>query len=112
MHGRDCLRYKPAHSFQKSGRYIINGFTTIFNIIEFPKALDLKGLAVIYPTVDDCEESLELSVALLKRGTLIQAVDVMVAAICIRHNLTLISKDNDFTAVASARQDFKLKLVK
>ncbi len=27
----------------KSGKHVAKGFTTIFNIIEFPKALDLKS---------------------------------------------------------------------
>lgn len=99
-------------SFQKTGRTVVNGFTTIFSIIEFPKALTLKELAIIYPTSDDYDESLELSITLSKKGTPLQAVDIMVAAICIRRNLTLISKDDDFNAVASAVTDFRFKHVK
>jgi hypothetical protein len=53
-------------SFLKSGKHNVKGFTTILNIIEFPKALDLKGLAVIYPTLDDYDESLKISASLLR----------------------------------------------
>src|SRR3990170_2888005 len=99
-------------SFQKSGKSIVNGFTTIFNIIEFPKALDLKELAIIYPTIDDYEESLRISTQLLKKGTPIQAVDVITAAICIRRNLTLSTKDEDFVKVRKVRNNFRFELVK
>jgi len=97
---------------QKSGQTSINGFTTIFNLIEFPTALDLKDLSIIYPTADDYEESLELSIALLKKGTPMQAIDIMIATICIRRNLTLSTKDDDFSNIAKIRKTFKLNLIK
>ncbi len=80
-------------------------------MIEFPKALDLKGLAVIYPTVDDYEESIELSAALLNKGTPMQAVDIMIAVICLRRNLTLSTKDHDLAQVMKVRKNFKLELL-
>jgi hypothetical protein len=69
-------------------------------------------LAIIYPTVDDYEESLELSIALLRNGTPLQAVDIMIAAMCIRRNLTLLTKDNDFRYVTKVRKNFKFELYK
>ena len=69
-------------------------------------------LAIIYPTIDDYEESIELSAALLKKGTPLHAVDIMIAAMCIRRNLTLLTKDNDFTYITKIRKSFKLELVK
>ncbi len=91
---------------------MVNGFTTVFNAIEFPKALDLKELVIIYPTIDDYEESLEISAALLKKGTPLQAVDIMIAAICIRRNLNLSTKDNDFVKITKVRNNFRFDLVK
>ena len=99
-------------SLLKSGKHGVNGFTTIFNIIEFPKALDLKELAVIYPTLDDYDESLKISAALLRKGTPLPAIDILVASICIRRNLTLCTADNHFTNVKSVRNTFKLELAK
>ena len=96
----------------KSGKHTANGFTTILNIIEFPKALDLKELAVIYPTLDDYDESLKISAALLRKGTPLPAVDIVIAAICIRRNLTLRTIDRHFTNIKSARNTFKLELTK
>ncbi|HYA77802.1 MAG TPA: PIN domain-containing protein [Verrucomicrobiae bacterium] len=80
--------------------------------MEFPRALDLKELAVIYPTIDDYEESLDVSIALLKKGTPLQAVDIMIAVMCIRRNLTLSTKDNDFASVKKIRGNFRLEIVK
>ena len=40
-------------SLLRDGKKVAEGFTTIFSVIEFPKALGLKELGVIYPTVED-----------------------------------------------------------
>jgi predicted nucleic acid-binding protein len=96
----------------KSGKRLAKGFTTVFNIIEFPKALDLKELGVIYPTVEDYDEALKTSVSLLKIGKPLPAVDVLIASICIRRNLPLCTADEHFTLVKSVRRDFKVELTK
>jgi tRNA(fMet)-specific endonuclease VapC len=96
-------------SFLKSGKESVNGFTTIFNIIEFPKALDLKELGVIYPTLDDYDEGLKISAALLTEGKPLPAVDILVAAMCVRRNLTLRTLDKHFTNVKKVRTNFKLE---
>ena len=87
------------------------GLTTIFNVIEFPKALELKELDVIFPAIDDYNEGLKISVALLKKGKPLPAIDILIAAMCIRRDLTLCTQDQHFTNVKSVRNDFKLKLV-
>jgi tRNA(fMet)-specific endonuclease VapC len=99
-------------NFLKSGKQNIAGFTTILNIIEFPKALDLKGLAVIYPTLDDYDESLKISAALLRKGCPLPAVDILIAAVCIRRDLTLRTMDKHFANIKSVKNDFKLELAK
>jgi len=38
----------------------LTGYTTIFNIVEFPKILDLK-LTVLYPSKSDYNLAIELS---------------------------------------------------
>ena len=97
-------------AFLKSGKRNAKGFTTILNIIEFPKALDLKELAVICSTLDDYDESLKISAALLRKGTPLPAVDILIAAICIRRNLRLCTTDKHFTNIKSVRNTFKLQL--
>ena len=99
-------------SFLKSGKQKVDGFTTIFNIIEFPKALDLKELAVIYPTLDDYDESLKISAALLRKGTPLPAVDILIASICVGRHLTLCTLDKHFSHIREVRNTFKLELAK
>jgi len=99
-------------SLLKSGRSLVKGFTTILNIIEFPKALDFKGLGVIYPNVEDYDEALKVSVSLLGKGKPIPAIDILIAAMCLRRNLMLVTGDEHFRHVKSVRKEFKMELVK
>jgi len=96
----------------KTGRYDIKVFTTIFNVIEFPKALDFKNLGVIYPNIGDYDEALKISASLLRRGKPIPAIDVLIASICVRRGLTLITADEHFRHVKSIRKEFNLELIK
>ncbi|MGQ9624144.1 MAG: type II toxin-antitoxin system VapC family toxin [Candidatus Bathycorpusculaceae bacterium] len=99
-------------SLLKSGKRVVKGFTTIFNVIELPKALDFKDLGVIYPNVEDYDDALKISVSLLRRGKPIPAVDVLIASICVRRGLTLVTVDEHFRHVKSVRKEFKVELVK
>jgi tRNA(fMet)-specific endonuclease VapC len=94
----------------RSGKDSIKGLTTIFNIIEFPKALELKELNVIYPTIDDYDESLRVSAALVETGKPLPAIDILVASMCIRRGQTLYTADKHFMSIKSVRREFKLKL--
>jgi predicted nucleic acid-binding protein len=69
-------------------------------------------LTVIYPVFEDYEEALEISQDLLRKGTPLQAVDLMTAAICVRRNLTLSTRDKDFSNVKRVRNSFRFELVK
>jgi len=97
-------------SYLKANKTHFKGLTTIFNIIEFPKALELNNLDVVYPTIDDYNESLKISVALLKKGKPLPTIDILIATMCIRRDLTLSTLDQHFINIKSVRNDFKLKL--
>ena len=99
-------------AFLKEGKPDLKGFTTVFSLIEFPKSLDFEQLTVIYPSLEDYEEGVEISSELLQRGKPMPAIDIMIAAMCIRRNLTLLTRDNNFTAIKSIKKDFKLTLNK
>jgi len=99
-------------SLLKSGRRVAKGFTTVFNVIEFPKALGLKELGVIYPTVEDYDEALKVSASLLKAGKPVPAVDVLIASVCIRRGLLLLTADEHFKQVKSVRREFKIEMIK
>jgi len=96
----------------RSGKRVAKGFTTIFNVIEFPKALDFKELGVIYPTVEDYDEALKVSASLLKRGKPLPAVDVLIASVCIRRGLVLVTADEHFTHMKTIRKEFKIQMLK
>jgi len=95
----------------RSGKRAARGFTTILNILEFPKALDLKELGIIYPTFEDYDEALEIAVSLLKIGKPLPSIDVIIAAICIRRGLVLLTSDVHFTHIKSIKTEFNVKLM-
>lgn len=96
----------------RNGKKTAKGFTTIFNVVEFPKALELRELGVVYPTVDDYSEAVKLSTALFKVGKPVPAVDVLVAVMCLRRGLVLRTMDEHLMHVKSVRKGFKLELVR
>ena len=87
------------------------GLTTAFNVIEYPKALESKG-EILWPTREDHVAAISIMVDLLKAGTPIPAIDVLIAAVCINRGLKLLTKDNHFKAVTSVRSEFKLSVLK
>lgn len=89
----------------------VEGYTSILNIIEFPKAIVLENLDVIVPDVNDFILSILISKRLLKNGTPIPAVDIIVAAMAINHSLSFVTRDNHFKFIKVVEPTFKLKLV-
>jgi tRNA(fMet)-specific endonuclease VapC len=93
----------------KRGEKSVKGFTTILNVVEFPKALDLKGLGIIYPTVEDYDEAVKIAIGLLNMGKPIPAVDILIGAVCLRRGLTLVTADVHFKHIKSMRNELRLK---
>jgi len=93
----------------KTGQQV-TGFTSILNIIEFPKALELKGVQVLYPIVEDYDQALRLAARLLTRGTPLPAIDILLAAMCIRRKARLVTKDEHFIDIKAASKGFDLEL--
>ena len=87
----------------------VRGYTTILNLIEFPKALEMN-LKVLYPSKSDCNEALKISVELQKLGKPIPAVDLLIAAIALNNSLTLITRDEHFTIIKQVRKDLNISL--
>jgi hypothetical protein len=93
----------------KANENTIEGYTTIINLIEYPKAIDFfYKLNVLYPSGKDYETSLFLSKELYKIGKPIPATDILLASICYNTELTLISKDNHFEYVKEIWNDFQI----
>ncbi len=85
----------------------IQGYTTIFNLIEFPKVLELN-LKVLLPSELDYNLALEISTDLLKIGKPIPAVDVIISAIAINKGLKVVTKDRHFLFVKEVVKNFKI----
>ena len=92
----------------KSGEKL-RGYTTILNVVEFPKATTLD-LTVITPSLNDYLLSIEISQAMVERGTPVPAVDMIVAAVALNRELTLVSRDKHFLFIREVYQDLKLQL--
>lgn len=92
-------------------RQPLDGSTTILNIIEFPKGLELN-LQVLLPSKSDYVLAVKLSKDLLKTGKPIPAVDIIIAAIALNRNLRLITKDGHFNFIRDIREDFKASIEK
>ena len=82
------------------------GYTTIFNVVEFSKVLDFN-LKVIYPSTSDYTLEIKLSKDLLRIGKPIPAIDVMVSAIALNRDMTLVTSDAHFAVIKELRSDFK-----
>lgn len=90
----------------------IEAFTTILNIIEFPKALEISKLEVLYPTNSDYKLAIKLATSLLKIGKPIPAVDIVIAAVALNNKLTLRTKDGHFLVIKDIKPEFKVEIVK
>ena len=96
----------------RKDKFDLQGLTTIFNVIEFPNATKFEELTVLYPTLEDFQESADISLSLFRKGTPLPAVDIMVAAMCIQRNFMLCTRDPHLTNIRSIRPRFRLQLVK
>jgi tRNA(fMet)-specific endonuclease VapC len=84
-------------------------FTTIFSIIEYPKALELENLTIIFPDKTIYEDAIKLSVLLLEKGIPIPAMDILIACIALNKNLELITTDKHFDFVKSVNNNLQLQ---
>ncbi|MBS7636634.1 PIN domain-containing protein [Candidatus Bathyarchaeota archaeon] len=105
------LRHKRAHKPSKKWQKPSQGLCNNPKHYQFPKALDFKDLSVIYPNVEDYDEALKISASLLRKGKPIPAIDISMAAMCLRRDLTLATGDERFRRVRSVRKEFKIELV-
>lgn len=86
------------------------GLTTIFNVIEYPKALEKQDIEVIWPTRRDYLTAIEIMVGLLESGRPIPAIDVLISAVCINRKLMLVTRDHHFGYVKSVKEELSVKI--
>ncbi len=85
------------------------GLTTIFSIIEYPPAS--RGSRILFPKREDFLKSIEIMVKLREIGKPVPAVDVLIAAICIRRDLKLLTKDKHFLHIKEVEPEFRVEVV-
>lgn len=88
----------------------VEGYTTILNLIEFPKAMELN-LRVLFPAKSDYNLAMIISTELLKAGKPIPAVDSVIAAVALNNKLKLVTKDKHFLLVKEVRKEFRVEVV-
>ncbi len=88
----------------------LEGHTTILNIVEFPRALEL-GLTVITPSLGDYLLATKISQAMVRKGTPVPAVDAVVAAVAINRKLTLVTREEHFEWIKEEFEELKLQSV-
>ncbi|AEH25460.1 type II toxin-antitoxin system VapC family toxin [Pyrococcus yayanosii] len=95
---------------KKKGKLLLEGCTTVINLVEYPKGA-LLGLKVLYPSKKEYKLAFRISEELMKRGTPIPRVDIIVAAVAIRRGLVLVTKDRHFEYIKEVVPELKLELV-
>ena len=95
---------------QRNNNKKVEGFTTIFNLIEFPNSLSyFENLKVLYPLMRDFDKALELSRLLYKLGKPIPAIDMLVASICYNEKLQFHTFDKHYSYVKEVWNDFNVQ---
>ena len=85
------------------------GFTTIFSLIEYPKAINYE-IEILWPEREDYILAIELMAALFNKGKPIPAIDALIASICLNRQLTLRTKDRHFLNIKEIKPDFKVEI--
>ena len=73
-------------------------YTSIFNIIEFPPAITIKSLIILHPTQQTYENGLIYASKMRDNGTPMHAIDLLIGALALEHQLSLVTNNGDFNA--------------
>lgn len=95
---------------RKSGGLDAEGYTTILNLIEFPKGVEFERLKVLYPTRDDCDSALIWSSKLLELGKPVPATDLILSAVSARTGLELVTRDTHFKTIKRVAKELRLRI--
>ena len=95
---------------RKSGDLDVEGYTTILNLIEFPKSVEFERLKVLYPTRDDCDCALVWSAKLLEMGKPVPTTDLILSAISTRTGLELVTREAHFKTIRTVAKELRLQI--
>ncbi|ASJ08368.1 PIN domain-containing protein [Thermococcus siculi] len=94
----------------KNKNSLEDGYTTVLNLIEYPKGA-LLDLNLLIPTVKEYALAVELSEKLVKEGTPVPAVDIVLAAVSMFRGLTLVTKDRHFERIKKVAPELQVEIV-
>ena len=86
------------------------GVVTVFSLIEYPPS-NSANFDTIFPETIDYVKAIDIALLLRKKGKMMGAIDIIIAAMCLNRSLTLTTKDKDFKAVKDSFPEFKLNLI-
>lgn len=86
-----------------------HGLTTVYGVIEHPPAI--YNCAVLWPEKVDYDRALDLAWKLRLQGTPVGCTDLLIAAMCLNRDLTVVTKDKDFQQIQKVEQELKVRLV-
>lgn len=111
-----ALPRRISHAISAGDRFhltILVVTETVFGFSTLPRAAQNARewaiwrplLALLEADEADALDAAHLQVALRRQGRQLATVDALIAAVALRHNLTLLTTDNDFAAVPSLSID-------
>jgi predicted nucleic acid-binding protein len=65
----------------------------------------IPGLNIYHLDRQDAEQAANLQLSLRRRGRQLNTVDALIAAVALRYDLTLLTADQDFTAISPLKQE-------
>ncbi len=68
-------------------------------------------LTVLYPSKDDYKLAILISKELIKLGSPVPAVDIVIAAIAINNGMKLLTKDKHFIKIKNVIEEFTVEIV-
>jgi|SRR3989344_3299989 len=84
------------------------GIITIFSLIEYPPCGE-RYFDIIFPNTKDYVEAVEIARKLRRKGTLVGAIDILIAAMAVNRSAPLRTKDSDFKQIQAVVQELQLK---
>jgi hypothetical protein len=85
-----------------------HGLTTVYGVIEHPPAI--HNCLVLWPEKADYDRALDLAWKLRLRGTPVGCTDLLIAAMCLNRDLTLVTKDKDFQQIQAIAPELKISI--
>ena len=93
----------------KKSRKSLKGYTTVLNLVEYPKGA-LFNLTILYPSKKEYKLAIKISKELVKRGYPLPAVDVLIAAVALNRDFTVVTKDKHFLLIKEMYPDLKIEI--